>query len=676
MRTSLIPRLTVPVLALLASTAPAQREISVKTLLPEMVDLQRLARRPSPYYKEAQASSYDRARVAPDKPGWFANGDAGQFVRFEENGGRKEAVLADLKGPGAVVRFWSANPSGTVRFYFDGSQTPGIECPLVDLLTGKIAPMVDPFAYVASSGCDLYFPIPYAKSLKVTVQDPGGLYYHIGYRTYEPGTVVRTFTMGSLREVTDLAASVGRKLLNADLVESDRMQGFDLQSIAPGATRRVVSLHAARQGSQIVLLRAKINDALPEDGSNAAKWADPKAIQNALRNVILKIDFDGERCVESPIGDFFSTAPGINPHVCFPMQVYKDGWMVCRFVMPFRHNAVIRLSNVGPVPASLSFQVMSGAAPFGNDSYHFHAQWTVERSRTRPFKDMHFLTVKGEGQWIGVNVHVANPVPDWWGEGDEKVWVDDDKFPSTVGTGTEDYFGYAWCDPHYFTRPYHAEPRADGPNNFGHTNVVRWQIFDCIPYAKSLQFDMELWHWADVTLNYARTAYWCAKPGGTSPLPVVRSLLAPPFLTAHNKVEGALEGEALKYTKTGGGIDIQTGFFEASAGKQLFWHNPSIGDKLDVTVPVAAAGDYEVVLGLGMAADYGIHKIRLIGGSDDARETTLDLYGEGIHFKPFSLGVYHLPAGEVTLEVTPVGKNPSASAGYMFGLDYVLLKRK
>lgn len=27
----------------------------------------------------------------------------------------------------------------------------------------------------------------------------------------------------------------------------------------------------------------------------------------------------------------------------------------------------------------------------------------------------------------------------WWGEGDEKFFVDGEKFPSTFGTGSEDY---------------------------------------------------------------------------------------------------------------------------------------------------------------------------------------------------------------------------------------------
>lgn len=42
----------------------------------------------------------------------------------------------------------------------------------------------------------------------------------------------------------------------------------------------------------------------------------------------------------------------------------------------------------------------------------------------------------------------------WWGEGDEKLFVDGEKFPSTFGTGSEDYVGYAWA----------AEPRLHDSN--------------------------------------------------------------------------------------------------------------------------------------------------------------------------------------------------------------------
>ena len=61
--------------------------------------------------------------------------------------------------------------------------------------------------------------------------------------------------------------------------------------------------------------------------------------------------------------------------------------------------------------------------------------------------DWTMLHTQGRGRFVGVELHVWNPKGGWWGEGDEKFYIDGEKFPSTFGTGSEDYFGYAWCNP-------------------------------------------------------------------------------------------------------------------------------------------------------------------------------------------------------------------------------------
>ncbi len=49
-------------------------------------------------------------------------------------------VLAEMDGPGCVVRIWSANPkdAGNVRIYLDGSARPVIEASLQKLLGGQV----------------------------------------------------------------------------------------------------------------------------------------------------------------------------------------------------------------------------------------------------------------------------------------------------------------------------------------------------------------------------------------------------------------------------------------------------------------------------------------------------------------------------------------------------------
>ncbi|MER3413422.1 MAG: hypothetical protein C4341_04135 [Armatimonadota bacterium] len=93
---------------------------------------------PKPACVTKQASSYDRANKSPTEE-WFANRDFGQFVRVERRPGRNEYVLADLQGPGAVVRIWSANPKGTIRFYLDGKDLPELVVPMRELLRRRSA---------------------------------------------------------------------------------------------------------------------------------------------------------------------------------------------------------------------------------------------------------------------------------------------------------------------------------------------------------------------------------------------------------------------------------------------------------------------------------------------------------------------------------------------------------
>lgn len=100
-----------------------------------------------------------------------------------------------------------------------------------------------------------------------------------------------------------------------------------------------------------------------------------------------------------------------------------------------------------------------------------------------------------------------NPLPNWWGEGDEKIFVDGEKFPSHFGTGSEDYYGYAWGNTDVFNSPFHSQPRA-GAKNQGYTTNSRVRMLDRIPFSKSLQMDMEVWHSRPTKVDYSVATFW------------------------------------------------------------------------------------------------------------------------------------------------------------------------
>jgi len=112
--------------------------ITTGTLIREMVDLKSLVEYPDPVYQSFQFSSYDRRSVHPDKPGWFANSDGfGQepipgfieVLRAPGDDGIGECLMIDIKGPGAIVRLWTAAINGNIRLYLDDMSKPSCEGP-------------------------------------------------------------------------------------------------------------------------------------------------------------------------------------------------------------------------------------------------------------------------------------------------------------------------------------------------------------------------------------------------------------------------------------------------------------------------------------------------------------------------------------------------------------------
>ena len=110
-----------------------------------------------------------------------------------------------------------------------------------------------------------------------------------------------------------------------------------------------------------------------------------------------------------------------------------------------------------------------------------------------------------------------NPVAFWWGEGDEKIWVDREDFPSHFGTGTEDYYGYAWGGrgTDHYQKLFHAQVLAGQNRTYGYNTHTRTRSLDAIPFREHLQLDMEVWHWQRVEMAYAVTTYWYGSPGVT-----------------------------------------------------------------------------------------------------------------------------------------------------------------
>ncbi len=639
-------------------------------LIKRLTDLEALSLVPPAGERGAQWSSYDRKsrydEASGKYVGWDANGDGNGIIRREGD----QLVFAEMEGPGCIWRIWSAAPGqGHVKIYLDGAVEPAVDLPFMGYFDLKNEPFTRPaIVHTVARGWNNYTPIPYQKSCKIVADAKWGNYYHFNYTTFPAGTVVPTFK----RQLTAPEA--------AALDEADRIlaNGGPFRPSQPGESVEKMDLAINGGGKSgitldrpaaITTLRAKV-DGLPPSPED----------RNALRELTLQISWDGEETpsVWAPFGDFFGTAAGANPYRSLPSGLSQDGWWYSHWYMPFERQAKIFVQNDSQTERKIHLEVVH--VPLKGDASRycrFHAKWhrdiLLPKEPERAI-DWTMLQTEGKGRWLGVMLHIWNPRGGWWGEGDEKFFVDGEKFPSTIGTGSEDYFGYAWGDPKLFQNAYHNQTIS--MNNKGHICVNRWHVTDNVPFEKSFEGAIEKYFANSRPTLFASTVYWYLTPGGKDPylpLPLSERIgywTEPTSL----RIKGTLEGESLKVlSKTGGNPHEQPlEMGQWSNDTHLWWTGAKPGDKLELAIPVEKAGRYKLSLQLTKAQDYGIVQLSLDG---QKLNDPVDLFNRGvIPTGPLAFGIRELAAGQHKLGVEILGANPAAVKAYMFGLDYIKLE--
>ena len=427
-----------------------------------------------------QWSSYDRASKYDETSGkyirWDANGDGDGVIRTEGD----QVVMAEMDGPGCIWRIWSAAAQeGHVRIYLDDQPEPVVDLPFFAYFDGKHKPFdYSALSYnlgeVGCSGQNLYMPIPYQKSCKIVADKGWGRYFQFNYMTYPKGTQLPTFSAALVAQHDKQLRTLNDYLTN-DLGTDPAGPRDGEQTltksvhVAPGETACIADLDGPQA---ITALRVK------------AKFGDREDEMAAMRRLALQITWDDESkpAVWCPLGDFFGTAPGVNLYKSLFTGMTEDG-CYSLWYMPFGKRAVVELVNEDQTPRDVEFEITHAPLdrPFEGLG-HFHSKWhrdTVEMPQDR-WLDWEMLKTEGRGRFCGVMLHVWNPRGGWWGEGDEKLFVDGEKFPSTIGTGSEDYFGYAWCNPNLFQKSYHCQTMDQ--KNKGHQSVLRWHLIDNVPF--------------------------------------------------------------------------------------------------------------------------------------------------------------------------------------------------
>lgn len=664
-------------------------KVTLESLLDEMTDREVLTRLPEHPYALKQFSSYDRRSTSPDEPGWFANDDYTRFIREENTNGRREFVLFDSEGPGAVVRWWmtfagEGAADGTVRIYIDNDPEPVIEGNVLDLLSGEmiasgpLAASVSPETEYERRGHNLYLPLPYQQHCKITYECDAvrfednrwlpSIYYNINYRTYENDVQVESISKNIIERNRELITATAR-LLSAGYTKWGERSLSGNKLLAPGDS---LSLEFEGAGRAVSWLSAKL------ESSN---------LEQALRSTVLTISFDGEQTVWIPAGEFFGTGYQIYPSQTWYTAVTGDGRMESFWLMPFKEQVRITFTNYSNEEVSIDAGVELQNYNWQESSMYFGAGWhehymlhtanPPDAEGDEWHFDVNFVDLKGQGVYAGDALTLFNTAYGWWGEGDEKIFVDGESFPSSIGTGTEDYYGYAWCRPENFTHPFIAQPTGAGNLEPGMTVNMRYRTLDAIPFNNQISSNIEMWHWLKTTVNFAMSSFWYALPGYETnrkpeveavkkPVVLKRSEIYPPVVND----QGMIEGEHLEITDTPSGTaGTQGGNYGWSGNNQLWWRHGETGDELVTQFTIEESGRYTISAQLTKAPDYGIIQLFL---DDQPIGRQFNGYNpEDVTTQQVNLGSHTLSDGEHTLSIKIVGADEKAKPGNMAGIDWL-----
>lgn len=547
----------------------AQEQVSMQSLLREIVDRKQLVEYPESIpYKAMQASSYNRASVSPDQPGWFADSDGVFCIRTEKNRkGETEWVLMEDKGPGAITKIWAVcfyyglddTTGANLKIYLDGEDEPTINCNFFEFVKGESF-VKPPLAMETRRAGNSYLPIPYAKSCKVTM-DKKVFYNIISYRSYPQGTSVRTFSMDEYNQSQILIDSVGHVLergVYGDLASTKNTEAYSFHKTLRPQEKETLLIRKKQKAIEQLVFQLDAED-----------------FDQALRSTVLKISFDGEQTVWTPLGDFFNIGVGLKTYQMWERAVQEDGTMICRWIMPYQHIAEQEIENMGKQDIQMSVTAKVMPYTWNDRSMYFHSSWRMDDPTPGfPLFDYNLVNVKGKGIYVGDQFTVLNPEEGWWGEGDEKVYVDDDTFPSLFGTGTEDYYGWAGGvvpnpEDEFYT-PFLSNVRVAAPNSMGYNTCTRTRVLDAIPFNRQLDFNIESsgsnrTSWFH--LQYVVNTYWYAKPGAScnrKPLPEMasRKIMTLQELQVYNEkckadryiYPGAIEAENLETYQSGDAV--------------------------------------------------------------------------------------------------------------------------
>jgi hypothetical protein len=264
---------------------------------------------------------------------------------------------------------------------------------------------------------------------------------------------------------------------------------------------------------------------------------------NDYRDAILRCYWDGSETasVEVPLGDFFGIACARVRRFTSLLLTVNPGFgashgLNAYFPMPFATGARMTLEQRGQAPLGGPIQAFwyhvdyeLYEEPPRDGTLRFHARFAQEL-RTAPVgtivdethhpgvnldgvENYVVLDTAGRGRMAGLLLEIDNLAGGWYGEGDDMVFVDGERWPPSIhGTGTEEIFGGGACPSTEYAGPYTGFHLVESPSYEGLTAMYRWYVHDPISFDRSLRWTLEHGHANNFANTYASVAYWYQEP--------------------------------------------------------------------------------------------------------------------------------------------------------------------
>lgn len=167
---------------------------------------------------------------------------------------------------------------------------------------------------------------------------------------------------------------------------------------------------------------------------------------------VMRIYWENEEfpSVEAPISAFFGCAYDENfkdrdgnyivlnsaKILTAPGRGFNSYWE-----MPFHKHCRITMENRGKKEETLYYMISGWYGEIPQDAGYFHAAYRQEHPVTKGRAYTIIDGIEGRGCFAGLTLATGmNGNNTCWVEGEAKMYIDDDQYPSMNYTGTEDYF--------------------------------------------------------------------------------------------------------------------------------------------------------------------------------------------------------------------------------------------